>query len=54
MSVLDRTLPIDSETGIYTQEINHGVYVITDGIWQSAFVVTKAGVVVIDAPESTT
>ncbi len=28
------------------------VYVVTDGVWQSAFAVTGAGVVVFDAPET--
>lgn len=51
-SVLDEALPINAETGVYTQEISGGVHVISDGIWQSAFVVTDEGVVVIDAPES--
>ncbi len=50
--VLENALPINPETGIYVQAINHGVYVVSDGIWQSAFVVTDDGVVVIDAPES--
>lgn len=51
-SVLDDALPIDSETGLYSQEIRGGVHVVSDGVWQSAFVVTDEGVVVIDAPES--
>ena len=51
-SVLEDALPINSETGIYVKKIKHGVYVVSDGIWQSAFVVTNDGVVVIDAPES--
>ena len=50
--VLEDALPINPETGIYVREINHGVHVVSDGIWQSAFVVTEDGVVVIDAPES--
>lgn len=50
--VLEDALPINPATGLYAQEINHGVHVVSDGVWQSAFVVTNDGVVVIDAPES--
>ena len=28
------------------------MFVVTDGVWQSAFVVTDAGVIVFDAPET--
>ncbi len=51
-SVLENALPIDPAVGYLTKEIGGGVYVITEGIYQSAFVVTGAGVVVLDAPGS--
>ena len=51
-SVKAAALPIDQETGIHVQDIGGGVHVVTDGIWQSAFVVTSEGVIVIDAPET--
>lgn len=50
--VVDGALPVDPKKGYLTKEVKPGVYVVTDGIWQSAFVVTGAGVVVIDAPET--
>ncbi len=50
-SVKENALPIDQEKGVLVKEVSDGVYVITDGIYQSAFVVTNKGVVIIDAPE---
>lgn len=51
-STLDRAWAIDPTKGIETREVVDGVFVVTDGVWQSAFVVTDAGVVVLDAPET--
>ncbi len=51
-SVKENALPIDQEKGILVKEVGDGVHVITDGIYQSAFVVTNKGVVIIDAPPS--
>ena len=51
-NVLADALPIDPETRFYAQEIKEDVYVVSDGVWQSAFVVTDDGVIVLDAPES--
>ncbi len=51
-SALDRAWAVDPEKGIETREVADGVFVVTDGVWQSAFVVTDAGVVVVDAPET--
>ena len=51
-SVKAAALPIDQETGIQIQKVGDGVYVVTDGVWQSAFVVTSEGVIVIDSPET--
>ncbi len=49
---LAAALPIDQAKGILTIEVKPGVHVVTDGIWQSAFVTTGKGVIVFDAPES--
>lgn len=51
-STLDRAWAIDPAKGVETRKVADGVYVVTDGVWQSAFVVTEAGVVVLDAPET--
>lgn len=51
-STLAKAWAVDPETRVASREVGKGVYVITDGVWQSAFVVTQAGVVVIDAPET--
>ena len=45
-------IPIDPAVGVATIALEGGTYVVTDGIWQSAFVVTNRGVIVVDAPES--
>jgi glyoxylase-like metal-dependent hydrolase (beta-lactamase superfamily II) len=53
---LDKTLAkvpkINSETGTYVKEIEPQLFFVTDGIYQSAFLVTNEGVVVFDAPPS--
>jgi glyoxylase-like metal-dependent hydrolase (beta-lactamase superfamily II) len=51
-STLSRAWAIDPRKGVETREVANGVFVITDGVWQSAFAVTSAGVVVFDAPET--
>lgn len=51
-STLERSIAVDQKKGYAIKEVKKNVYVITDGIWQSAAVVTKEGVVLIDAPES--
>lgn len=51
-ATLERAWAIDPDKGVETREVAKNVYVVTDGVWQSAFVVTDAGVVVLDAPES--
>jgi len=51
-STLDRAWVIDPKKGVETRKVADGVYVVTDGVWQSAFAVTEAGVVVFDAPET--
>jgi len=51
-STLDRAWVINPEKGVETRKVADGVFVMTDGARQSAFAVTKAGVVVFDAPET--
>ncbi len=50
--VVASALPVDRKQGYLVKEVKPGVHVVTDGVWQSAFVVTGAGVIVIDAPEA--
>ena len=51
-STLDRAWAVDPKKGVETRKVADGVFVVTDGVWQSAFAVTDAGVVVFDAPET--
>ena len=51
-ATLARAWAIDPTKGIETRKVADGVFVVTDGVWQSAFAVTDAGVVVFDAPET--
>lgn len=51
-STLDRSINVNYEKGYAIQEVKPNIYVLTDGIWQSAAIVTSEGVVLIDAPES--
>jgi glyoxylase-like metal-dependent hydrolase (beta-lactamase superfamily II) len=51
-SVKARALPVDPAKGFLVKEVKPGVYVVTDGIYQSAFVTTGKGVVLFDAPPS--
>lgn len=51
-ATLERAWPIDPAKGVATREVAENVYVVTDGVWQSAFVVTADGVIVLDAPET--
>lgn len=44
--------PIDPAKGYRTQELGHGLYMLTDNMYQSLFLVYESGVVVIDAPPS--
>lgn len=47
-----RALAVDPQKGYVVQQVKPDVYVITDGIYQSAFVTTGKGVILFDAPES--
>ncbi len=49
---LERALPLDPQTGLWVEEVKDDLWVVTDGIWQSAFLTTGKGVVVFDAPAS--
>ncbi|SFN40566.1 Glyoxylase, beta-lactamase superfamily II [Chryseobacterium oleae] len=53
-TTLDRSYKIDPKVGFAIEETKPGshIYVLTDGVWQSAAVVTSQGVVLLDAPES--
>src|ERR1700675_2523798 len=43
---------IDPKLGYAVKSVERGVYVISDNMWQSAFLVTDEGVIVFDAPAS--
>jgi glyoxylase-like metal-dependent hydrolase (beta-lactamase superfamily II) len=43
---------VDPKLGYAVKDVGGGVYVISDNMWQSAFLVTDNGVIVFDAPAS--
>ena len=47
-----RAAQINTDFGLHVSEIEPGLFFVTDLIYQSAFLVTTAGVVVFDAPPS--
>ena len=47
-----RVPAINTDFGLHVGEIEPGLFFVTDMIYQSAFLVTEAGVVVLDAPPS--
>ena len=51
-ATLARTPQLDPETQLYVEEIAPNLFYVTGGIYQSAFLKTAAGVVVLDAPPS--
>ncbi len=51
-ATLYRIPPIDETTGLYVEEIEPDLFFVTEGIYQSAFLVTREGVIVFDAPPS--
>ena len=51
-SVKQQAFKVDPKKGYLVEKVKPNVYIITDGIWQSAFVTTGEGVIVIDAPQS--
>jgi glyoxylase-like metal-dependent hydrolase (beta-lactamase superfamily II) len=42
--------PIPQDVGYLSREVKPGVFVVTEGLYQAMFVVTRNGVVVVDAP----
>jgi glyoxylase-like metal-dependent hydrolase (beta-lactamase superfamily II) len=42
--------PIPQDSGFLSREVKPGVFVVTEGLYQAMFVVTRTGVVVVDAP----
>ena len=50
--VKNNAFKIDAKKGYLVKLVKPNVYVITDGIWQSAFVTTGKGVILLDAPQS--
>ena len=44
--------PIDPAKGYYVEEINNGLYWVTEGSYTLMFLVTDEGVVIVDAPPS--
>ncbi len=42
--------PVPQDVGYLFREIKPGVFVVTEGLYQAMFVVTRRGVVVVDAP----
>ncbi|MCG6883603.1 MAG: MBL fold metallo-hydrolase [Silicimonas sp.] len=48
----ERAARINTDFGLHVSEIEPGLFFVTDLIYQSAFLVTDAGVVVFDAPPS--
>jgi len=50
--VKNNAFQVDQKKGYLVKQVKPHVYVITDGIWQSAFVTTGEGVILLDAPES--
>src|SRR5205807_9439179 len=47
-----RALAVDPQKGYLVERVKPGVFVITDGAYQSAFVTTGNGVILFDAPPS--
>ncbi|WP_324754113.1 MBL fold metallo-hydrolase [Roseovarius sp. Pro17] len=53
LSVTVARMPaLDAATGLAVQEIKPGLFYVTDGVYQSAFLVTGSGIVVFDAPRT--
>lgn len=49
---LARVPELDPETGLHVSEVTPGLFYVTEGVYQSAFLSTDEGVVVFDAPPS--
>ncbi|VAV89653.1 hypothetical protein MNBD_ALPHA07-1764 [hydrothermal vent metagenome] len=42
---------IDPQTGLYVEEAKPGLFYVTEGVYQSAFLVTDTGITLFDAPQ---
>ncbi len=51
-AMLARMPEINPETGLHVSEIKPGLFFVTEGVYQSAFLETNDGVIVFDAPPS--
>ncbi|WP_411819588.1 MBL fold metallo-hydrolase [Hyphococcus formosus] len=51
-AMLARMPEISADTGLHLSEIEPGLFFVTDGVYQSSFLVTDEGIVVFDAPPS--
>ncbi|HRX37853.1 MAG: MBL fold metallo-hydrolase [Amphiplicatus sp.] len=49
---LSRMPAIDPESGLHVSEVKPGLFYVTEGVYQSAFLTTDDGVIVFDAPPS--
>ncbi len=49
---LARAPQLDPETGLFVEEIKPGLFWVTEGVYQSAFLKTGQGIIVFDAPPS--
>lgn len=47
-----RTASVNTDVGLHLSEIEPGLFFVTDLVYQSAFLVTDAGIVLFDAPPS--
>jgi glyoxylase-like metal-dependent hydrolase (beta-lactamase superfamily II) len=45
-----RDAPVPQDSGYLSREVKPGVFVVTEGLYQAMFVITRRGVVVVDAP----
>lgn len=51
-AVKEKIWKLDPNVGYAVKDIGNGMYVISDNGWQSAWLVTNDGVIVLDAPET--
>ena len=43
---------LDPQTGLYVEEVKPGLFYVTEGVYQSAFLVSETGITLFDAPPS--
>lgn len=51
-TTMRRVLPLDPSTKLYVNEVRKNLFVVSDGVYQSAFLKTGKGIIVLDAPAS--